>query len=87
MFIIFSMWSPLCKMVTDSLWISVSVKRWGSILKEHLIICIKNDMLFSDVLAKIYPTDEENIDVRVQYVTIKSKGKWYSCVWNVMVFK
>ena len=33
-------------MTTDSLWISVSVKRQGSVLKENLIICVKNDMLF-----------------------------------------
>ena len=33
-------------MTTDSLWISVFVKRQGSVLKENLIICVKNDMLF-----------------------------------------
>ena len=52
-------------MVTDSLQISVSVKRRGSVLKENLIISIKNDMLFSDMLAKMYSTDEENSEVRV----------------------
>ena len=60
-------------MATDSPWISVSVKRQGSILKENLIICVKNDMLFLNKLAKMYMTDEENIEVRVQYITIKSK--------------
>ena len=80
MFIIFFISSHLFKMVTDSLQISVSVKRQGSVLKENLIISIKNDRLFSDMLAKMYSTDEENSEVRVQYITIKSKGKLYSFV-------
>ena len=52
-------------MATDSPWISVSVKRRGLVLKENLIICIKNDMLFLDMLAKMYPIDKEKAEVRV----------------------
>ena len=63
------------KMATDSLLISVSAKRQSLVLKEKLIICIKNDMLFLDVSTKICATDEENIEVKVQCFTIKSKGK------------
>ena len=62
-------------METDSLLISVSAKRQSLVLKEKLIICIKNDMLFLDVSTKICATDEENIEVKVQCFTIKSKGK------------
>ena len=80
-------WSPLYSVVTDSQWISVSAKKRGSVLKGNSIICIKNYMLFLDMLAKMYSRDEENIEVRLQYITVKSKWKWYSFVWNVLVFK
>ena len=63
-------------MATDSLWISISAKRQDLVLNENLIICIEYDMLFSDVMAKMYPTHEENIEVRVYCYKIKRKMKF-----------
>ena len=52
-------------MAPTSLWIAVSVKRQGRLEKGSEIINVDIGQVFSDILRKIFLTEEENIEVRI----------------------
>ena len=49
--------------MANVIWVSVSVKKQGCIIKSNQIISIKSDEFFHNILQKVYQSEEENIEV------------------------
>ena len=60
---VFFLCFPHFQLTMKQLWVSASVKRQSSIIKGNEIMRVFENDLFSTILDRIYPTDEENIEV------------------------